>query len=307
MKKVIIFCAFTASALLFHPLKAQDDLLLLLENGQEKEKNEKVTATFKTTKVISAQTIETVKKRTLDFRITHRFGNIGTKSNGGAHTLWGFDTSEDIRFSFDYGITDRLQVGVGRSKMKEHLDGSVKYRILEQTKSNSMPISMALYSLMAYTPVKDVDDYYKKTEYRLSYTFQAIIARKFGKRFSFEVLPTLVHRNYVTAFVNAANGAEETNDIFALGVGGRLKLTRRTVLIADYFYNFSDFRINNVDMAHYNPLAIGIEIETGGHVFHMNLTNASGIIENHFIPNTRDTWTKGGYKMGFNISRVFNI
>lgn len=305
MKKYIFFCAFFLFILGYHPLIAQEDLLFLLEKEQQKE--EKVLATFKATKVINAQTIETVKQRNLDFRITHRFGNVGSKSNGGAHTLWGFDNAENIRFSFDYGISDRLQLGVGRSKIKEHLDGSLKYRILEQTSRNSKPLSMTLYSIMAYTPVKDAEKYYIQTAYRFSYTFQAIIARKFGERFSFEVLPTLLHRNYVTALVNPDNGAEETNDIFSLGVGARLKLTRRTVLVADYFYVFSDYRMGNTAALHYNPLGIGIEIETGGHVFHINLTNSSGIIENDFIPDTRNTWTRGGYKMGFNISRIFNI
>lgn len=221
--------------------------------------------------------------------------------------LWGFDNAENIRFSFDYGITDKLQAGVGRSKTKEHLDGSLKYKLLEQTSKNSMPISLAIYSMMAYTPVRDLENYFIKPEYRLSYTFQTIIARKFGDRFSFEMLPTIVHRNYVTAFVNPHNGAEETNEIFSLGVGARLKLTKRTVLVADYFYVFSDYRLGNTAAPHYNPLGIGLEIETGGHVFYINLTNSSGIIENDFIVDTRDTWTKGGYKLGFNISRIFNF
>ena len=287
------------------PINAQENLLSLLEN--EHDKNEKVVATFKSTRVINAQTIETVKHQNLDFRITHRFGNVGSKSNGGVHTLWGFDSAENIRFSFDYGISDRLQLGIGRSKIKEHLDCSLKYRLLEQTTGNSIPASIALYSIMAYTPEKDFENYYLKTEYRLSYTFQGIIARKFGERFSFEVLPTLVHRNYVTAFVNPVNGSEETNDVFSIGAGARLKLTKRTVLVADYFYAFSDYRMGNSAIPYYPPFSIGIEIETGGHVFHLNLSNASGIIENEFILNNPDSWFNGGYKIGFNISRVFDL
>ena len=139
------------------------------------------------------------------------------------------------------------------------------------------------------------------------YTSQLIFARKFGSRISVALTPSYTHRNYVLANVNTSNGAVDENDIFSVGGGIRLKVSRSVSLLADYFYILSDYRKNNPATAYYNPLAVGIEIETGGHVFHMNLTNASGIIENYFIPNTTDNWLKGGYKFGFNISRVFQL
>lgn len=301
MKYFSLILFFTLFATL--SVSSQEDLLELM--GENEASNEKVFATFKALKVINAQTNETVKKRVLDFRITHRFGNIGSQSGGG-HTLWGFDNASNIRFSFDYGISDRLQIGIGRSKTMEHLDGSIKYKLLEQS-TNSMPISVTLFSITAFTPERNIDDRYKKFEHRLSYVHQIIIARKFTDRLSLALLPTYSHRNLVDNFVNPANNAFETNDIYSIGVAGRIKLTHRTILVADYFYNFSDYRINNPNRAYYNPLSIGIEIETGGHVFHLNLSNSAGIIENDFIPNTRDSWRNGGYKFGFNISRVFNI
>lgn len=298
-------------------LLAQEvDLLSIVdsaENAGAKKQNEKVFATFKTTKIIGAQSTETVKGKHLDFRITHRFGNIGAQSNGGGHTLWGFDESQDIRFSFDYGITDQLQIGVARSKMFELLDGSIKYRFLEQTTNNKVPVSIVVYSCIGITPMNE-DGFYngtvdvtRKFSHRISYTTQLVIARKFSKSFSFEIIPGYTHRNFVKRYVNTSNNAEEENGIPSIGAGARIKLTKRLCVNADYFFIKSDFRKNNSETPYYMPLAVGFEIETGGHVFHLNLTNASGINENNFIPYTTDSWLKGGYKFGFNISRIFNF
>lgn len=295
---------------------AQDDLLNLLDSTGAKKTHEKVIATFKTSKVINAQSTETVKKGTMDFRVTHRFGNIGTASGGGGHTLYGLDNSTDIRISFDFGITDNLTLGVGRSKEKELIDGLVKYRFLTQTTDNHIPISAAFYGDMSYNP-QTADqfyfggvrgaDFHQNDLHRFSYIGQLLIARKFGSRLSIELIPSFQHRNFVFGYINPENEKEETNDLISIGGGFRLKVTKRISIIADYFYTLSEFRVNNTATPFYNPLAVGIEIETGGHVFHLNFTNASGIIENNFIPNTTDSWLKGGYKFGFNISRVFNL
>ncbi len=301
---------------------AQDDMLSLLDSAGAKKTHEKVMATFKGSKIINAQSTETVKGKTCDFNITHRFGNIGVESNGGGHTLYGLDNVTDIRFGFDFGITDNLTLGIGRSKQSEMIDVLLKYRILTQTIDNHIPFSLAFYGDMGYDPRKPsafytgtATDYAYGTDFhRMSYTSQLIIARKFGWRFSMELLPTYQHRNYVLANINTNNGSVETNDLMSIGGGFRFKFTKRIALICDYFYTFSDFRTNHPDDKavggvgqFFNPLAIGLEIETGGHVFHLNFTNASGIIENNFIPNTNDSWAKGGYKFGFNISRVFNL
>ena len=297
---------------------AQDDLLKMLDSVPSgEEKHDKVTATFKTTKIISMQTPQTVGKGELDFRITHRFGSIGEKSGGGVHTLYGWDAIADVRFSFDYGITRKLQVGIARNKKYENLDGSLKWRFMEQTLSGSVPVTICAYSIASLTPMLKSQFYSgadtawvsdsAKFIHRMVYTHQVIFARKFAPWLSIAITPSYTHRNYVLANVNTANGAVDENGIFSVGTGIRVKVSRSVSILADYFYVVSDFRKDNPSMPHYNPLAVGIEIETGGHVFHMNLTNASGIIENAFIPNTTDTWTKGGYKFGFNISRVFQV
>ncbi|MBI4946144.1 MAG: hypothetical protein HY840_07060 [Bacteroidetes bacterium] len=302
-------------------LFAQDDLLQMLDSITPKDKSiNKVTGTFKTTKIVSLQTIATMGKGDLDFRITHRFGNIGGASNGGVHTLYGWDAISDVRFSFDYGITNKLQIGIARNKMMENLDGSIKWRLLEQTIDNRVPLSIAAFGIASLTPIREAQLFSGASsswianasadqvlQDRITYTSQIIFARKFGNRLSFEIAPTYTHRNYVLSRVNGNNYAADETNIFSIGTGLRLKLTRSFSLLADYFYVMSAFRKDNPDQPYYTPLSVGIEIETGGHVFHVNVTNASGIIENYFIPNTTDSWLKGGYKLGFNISRVFTI
>ena len=297
---------------------AQTDLLNMLDTIGGKEKShDKVTATFKTTKIISMQTPQTVGAGELDFRITHRFGNIGTESNGGIHTLYGWDAISDVRFSFDYGVTKNFQAGVARNKKSENLDGSLKWRFLEQTIDNKVPLTICAYSIASLTPMMESQFYSgadtswmkenKKFAHKMVYTSQLIFARKFGNILSIAVAPSYTHRNYVLAKVNPTNSSTDENDIISVGAGIRLKVSRSVSLLADYFYILSDYRKNNTAAPYYNPLALGIEIETGGHVFHINFTNASGINENYFIPNTTDSWGKGGYKFGFNISRVFQI
>lgn len=312
-KKTIFVISLAISSI---NANAQEDLLSLLDSTETVKTHEKVTATFKGGKLINMQSVETVKAKTMDFNVTHRFGNIGGASGGGAHTLFGLDNSSDIRIAFDFGITDKLTLGVGRSKQKEEIDGLAKYRVFSQTSDNHIPVSIAIYGDMSYSAQTDGQFYkgvaintgFKHNDiHRFSYTGQLLIARKFSSGFSMEIVPTFQHRNFVLAYVNENNGAAETNDLFSLGAGFRYKITKRVSIIADYYYIFSKYRTNNKINPFYNPLAIGIEIETGGHVFHINYTNASGIIENSYIPNTTDSWLKGGYKWGFNISRVFYL
>lgn len=303
-------------------LFAQDDLLKMLDTIAPQNKSiNKVTATFKTTKIISLQTTSTMRKGELDFRITHRFGNIGGMSNGGAHMLYGLDAISDYRISFDYGITDKLQIGIARNKMLENIDASLKWRFLEQTIDNKVPLSIAVYGIASLTTMRQKQLYsgadsmwiananasHQVLQDRITYTSQIVFARKFGSRLSFEIAPAYTHRNYVLARINGNNNAADETNIYSIGTGIRLKLTRSFSLLADYFYVMSAYRKNNPYQSFYNPLAVGIEIETGGHVFHINVTNASGITENYFILNTTDSWLKGGYKLGFNISRVFSM
>jgi hypothetical protein len=298
MKK-ILFSAILVIFSLSETAFSQDDLMKMALQSADSGST-KVMATFKGTKLISAQTNETVHKRTLDFRVGHLFGNVGKESHGGAHTFYGLDASADIRIAFDYGITDKLAIGISRSKRQENFEGLIKYRLLEQTTDNKIPLAITVFINAAMTAVENNDVLiYPKTTDRLSYTSQLILARKFSSRISIALLPTLIHRNFVF-------DASDHNDIFALGGGGRFRITRSSCFIVDYFYNFD--RLRKLDNGYwYNPLGVGAEIETGGHVFTIMFTNASGIIENDFIPNTTDSWSKGGFKLSFNISRNFKL
>lgn len=286
---------------------AQDGDLMDMLNDNGEEKNQPVIASFKTTRVINSHSTKTLGKKNLDFRITHRFGNIGGASGGGIHSFYGFDSASNIRFSFEYGILDNLMVGIGRSKIREDIDGFVKWRFLTQTTNNKVPLSVAVMLNTAVTPMKDVNDQWTKFLHRVTYTSQLVIARKFGQVGTLEILPTYVHRNYVPAATNPSNGAEETNGLFALGAAGRIKITGSASILFDYYYTFSDYRKDNTSVPYYMPLGVGFEIETGGHVFHMNFTNSAGIIENHFLTSSVDSWEKGGFKFGFNISRVWTL
>lgn len=271
-------------------VQAQD---LMDELDPEEEQVERVTNSFKNTKVINAQSLETTHKGVLDFRISHRFGPI----NGGLYEMFGLDAAS-LRLSFDYGITKRLQAGFGRTTYEKTYDGYLKYRLLWQTEnSNKMPVSVVLYTNMAINTLRmPALPYEYKFEYRLCYTHQIIIGRKFSQRFSFEILPTVVHRNFVLT------GAEK-NTVYAIGGAGRYMLSKRVGLTADYFYVLPD----QLRPGMQNSLSVGVDIETGGHVFQLHFTNSPIMIDKGYITETTNKWNDAGISFGFNISRVFTI
>lgn len=314
MKKILLPALVLFSVCAF----AQDDLLSLVDDTNKP--SEKVYATFKTYRLGNGQSVETVKKKNLDYRISHRFGslyNSGSSNNplnDAAHQAFGFDAASDIRNSFDYGITDNLTVGIGRSRMNELVDASAKWKFLSQTTDFKVPVSAALFGSVGYTTMKTaslysgvVKDFPTNEAHRLSYVGQMIIACKISSWLSLQITPTYMHRNFIKQAIMVKDGRniEDQNDLFVLGVGGRLKLTKRFCLIGDYFYNFAPYYQGNPNI--FNPLALGFEIETGGHIFSLLFTNASGLVENNFIPSTTDSWRKGQVKFGFCISRTFAL
>ncbi|MBV6644423.1 MAG: hypothetical protein KI790_03185 [Cyclobacteriaceae bacterium] len=277
---VLLFMSFVS--------KAQDELMDILA-GQSEGGDRKVTATFKSTRLVNGHTIETRTKNVLEFVIGHRFGMINT----GVKELYGLDDAQ-VRFALEYGVTDNLNVGVGRSSFQKVYDGFIKYKLLAQ--SNSIPISAAAFvSAAARTLDFPENNLQYETKHKFAYTYQLLIARKFDSNLSFQVMPTMVHRNLVLL-------PEEENDLLAIGVGGRMKLTTRLAINVEYYY-----QVNQEDPNAENALAIGFDLETGGHVFQLHFTNARQMNERGFIGETSGDFFDGDIHFGFNVSRVFNL
>jgi len=274
-------------------LFAQENLMDLVD--KETKPSEPYTEqTFKGTRLINGHSVETRKKGVLDVIISHRFGRV----NSGSYEFFGLDES-NVRLGVDYGITDRLNAGVGRNSFEKTYDAFLKYKVLRQENgaSGNMPVSvvglasMAVKTLKTGNPAGEPD-----FNSRLTYCYQIIIAKKFTPSFSLQVSPTLVHRNAVVA-------EQDPNDIYALGAGGRIKLTKRISLNAEYYYQFN--RIENSLIE--NSVAIGFDIETGGHVFQLHFTNSRAMIEKGFITETTGNFFDGDIHFGFNISRTFQL
>jgi hypothetical protein len=270
------------------------DLMAQLEKeAAEKNAINYSTATFKTTRLINGHTVENVGKGVLDVKISHRFGTL----NKGAYELFGLDNAT-MRLGVDYGITRDLMVGIGRSTFQKTFDGFVKMKLLRQsTGKKNMPVTVSYVATVALNSTRWADparrNYFSS---RLSYTHQLLIGRKFSEGTSLQIMPTLIHRNLATY-------ADERNTLYAIGIGGRQKLTKRISLNIEYYYQLPDFKVAGTT----NPLSVGFDIETGGHVFQLHFTNTTGMTERNFITGTTGKWEKGDVLFVFNISRVFTI
>lgn len=287
---LLSFILLTAST-----IHAQEVDLFKQAEDESKKKDaqttEIVTAAFNGTRVINGHSVETTKRGVLDFQIRHRFGFINT----GLYDFFGLDNATE-RMSFDYGITDRLAVGIGRSTFQKQMDGFIKYRLLRQsTGYKAMPISVTLLAAGIVKTIKNTDPTKPLTGTdKTSYAYQAIIARKFNKKTTLQLMPTLVHYNLVPK-------ATDPNDMFSLGIGARQKISRRFALTAEYYHQFNKFDGYN------SSLALGVDIETGGHVFQLHFTNSTGMTEPTFIHETSGDFFKGDIHFGFNISRAFTL
>jgi len=247
-------------------------------------------ATFKSTRLINGQSVETLKKGLMDVRIHHRFGFLSQ----GINDLYGLETATGS-LGLDFGLTNRLMVGFSRSSFQRQLEGFLKYRLLRQSEGKVvMPLSLTLYSSMVLRTGKQTTAYKTTVSDRTSYVYQLLIARKFNEGLSLQLMPTFIHFNMVYA-------ATDPNDLFSLGIGGRQKISKRISLNAEYYYQFDKFS------GYYNSSSIGVDIETGGHVFQLHFTNSTGMTEPTFIHQTTGRWDNGDIHFGFNVSRVFDI
>lgn len=281
-------------------LVAQDSLLNKLNDSLTAgHQTGFVTGTFKALYIVNMKTIEAPAAGALNVEFQHRFGTINT----GFYNLFGLDFAT-LRLGVDYGISDRLSIGIGRSSYLQTFDGYLKYKLLRQTdNSNRMPVSVSLlgtsdYVTHKYGPAKPEPS----NANRFSYTTQLLIARKFNTNFSFELTPTFIHYNLVNP--------GDQNNVFALCGGARMKISKRMALTAEYNYLFPNQLVSALDPpdpARSNSLSFGWDIETGGHVFQLVMTNSQAMVEPQYIGYTAGTWGKGYIYFGFNISRNFNL
>ena len=275
------------------PAKSQD-LDALLEK-ESKPETTYATAIFKSTRIVNGHSVQQMKKKQLEFRVSHRFGQLNT----GSYNFWGLDQGT-IHLGLEYGLTDWLEFGIGRSTYEKTVDAFGKVSLLKQSSGvKNMPIQL---SYMASTEVIGLNTnpaMQQNFTSRMSFVNQILIARKFNESLSLQLTPTYIPRNIVPTEV-------ERNDLFAMGIGGRYKLTKRVSFNVEYYYVYRA-NSSSLPVTYYNPLSVGIDIETGGHVFQIMLTNSVAMREGGFIGKTTGSWTDAGIHLGFNISRVFSF
>lgn len=249
------------------------------------------TSTFYSSRIVNSHTTESIEKKVLDFRINHRFGVL----SGGYETFFGLDNAT-MRMSFDYGITDDITIGIGRSSYEKTVDGFVKYRFLRQIEKNGkMPISAAYVAGISMDGTKPPVGRTNYFTSKLNYAHQLIIARKFNKTFSAQLMPMLVHRNLIDSTIYK-------HDVMAIGVGIKKKIVPSVTLNLEYFYLFQ----NQISNQYVHPLSLGIDINTGWHTFQLHVTNATGTFEKAYLTQTTNKWRNGDIHFGFNISRHFH-
>jgi len=292
MKRITCTLLATCFVLLAgNKLKAQNEDLLKLVK-EDTVKKEWASGAFKSSRVINGQSMELIGKGVLDVRILHRFGLV----SNGAKEFFGLDQAS-MRMGFDYGLGTNLTIGVGRSTLNKELDAFFKYRPVRQGSGDGgFPFSIVWVSGVTVFTIPWVDTTRKNYfSSRIAYYNEIIIGRKFSNAFSLQVSPVMVHRNMVT------NG-DDKNNTWALGIGARLKLTKRTAFVVDYHPILSGREPGTKD-----PLSVGFDIETGGHVFQLHFSNSTGMNEKAFLTGTTSDFWKGDIRFGFNLSRVFQV
>lgn len=293
-------------------------LLLVSSHLQAQDKGEKeyVYHTFKDTRVINTYSVETLQKRQLDFRVSHRFGdfiNNWTFNNAWA-TFFGLENAADVSIGFEYGITNNFMIGINRSAgygpLKSNINTLAKYKLLAQTKGAGMPITLTAAATASISTMLPVDNErslasfnkngtpYQQFAARMSYSVQLHAARKFSDRFSLQLSPTFVWRNLVQA--------NDNNALFSMGVVAKFQATKVLGIIIDANLPFDQLRWQS-ESGYHIPIGIGFEFDTGGHVFQINLTNSAGLAPTDYIPNTDLNWGMGQFRLGFTIARAFRV
>lgn len=276
--KIFLFIIFFSSSIIY----SEEDLLSLIDDVEAPSLP--IQGTFKATRIVNAQSIEMARSKTLEFIIFHRFGSM----SNGFYDLYGLDEAS-VRFDLSYGINENLSLGFGRSSFMKTYDLFTKFKILSQKPNNS--VSLASVVLFSKVEIATID---KNLEFknRLVYDAQLLIARKINQNLSLQIMPTVIHKNLIQQ-------NEVSSRLYSLGLGGRVKITRRVSLNVDTFIPLGE-RLDSFNQS----WGFGCDIETGGHVFQLLLTNAQGTFESSYIENAI-----GGGEMffGFNITRAFSF
>jgi hypothetical protein len=279
-------------------------------SAQDKPQKEYVYQTFKDTRIINTYSTETLQKGVLDFRVAHRFGDILNQWN--FNNLWadflGFESAADVGFGVEYGITNNFMVGFhrtkGSSELRSLLHLNAKYKLLSQTKDNSMPISMAVAGILTVSTMPPSADETSLANFpgefghRMVYSLQLLAGRKFGDVFSLQLSPGIVWRNLVKF--------NDNNALVSMGVSAKVQVSKVLGIIIDSNLPFDQLRWT-AGSGYHIPIGIGFEFDTGGHVFQINLTNSAGIEPTDYIPNTNLNWAEGQFRIGFTISRGFRM
>lgn len=258
------------------------------------QSSEFVAGTFRGTRVINGHSVEMLRQGEMEMIINHRFGRF----NEGFNELFGLDQA-NIRIGLDYGVNDWLSVGLGRSSLGKEFDGFVKLRLLRQRVAGQggMPFSLTFFSSTAYNSAPVTDDTRPLAwQNRLAFTSQFYLARKVSDRLSVQLMPSYVHYNLVTT-------ADQANDLVALGGAFRYKVSQNFAITGEYFHNLYGQVLDGAT----NPLSIGVDINTGSHVFQLHLTNSTAMIEKQFIGETNGSWLNGDIHLGFNMVRTFKL
>jgi len=269
-----------------------------LFNSMSSDKQKGPVTIFESPRFILTQSTETIKKNNLNVLIIHRFGDAAGNVGGG-QTFFGLDAVADVYIGFEYGLTDNLNIDFGRSTIPSVgglVSGELKYAVLHQTSDDSSPLAISLLGEAGVRPYNS----YGSFGDRVSYFAQAIFARKFSHSFSFQVAPSVVQDNLPNP-----NVPGNENSFFSLSATARLKVTKLMSVVVDYAHPFSSFRNNNAGFS--DPLGVGIQVVTGGHVFTLNVTNSRAVNEMNYLSNTTSDYGRGQYRLGFTISRMFDF
>ncbi len=274
-----------------NPLWAQEDLL----NEFDIPADEKVSSVFNSTRVVSISSTEILPSKSLEFRIAHRFADFSK----GFENLFGFDGPASILFSLDYSVLDRLTLGIGRTNINQNLNFNLKYAWLQQTKGNKIPLSVVSFNQLNITHRKEqfIGEFRYFTN-RINYLNQVLISKKFNNRFSGQISPTYMFQSLVDL-------KSDKHHLFALPMAARYKVSKRVSIVGEYAPRLNTYNSQHSNL--YNSLSLGVDIETGGHVFQLFLTNSTAINDFQVITQTNTSWQENSFRIGFNISRVFGI